>query len=78
MPPQNRSDARHVCYGRPTNQAINQLAKDIKIRKTKQNEKQCRCCLNQNTRWHMQRWSARQNCSKKGDNGWTVTTKIGS
>jgi hypothetical protein len=47
MAPQNWGDARHVCYGRPTNQAINQLAKDIKIRKTKQNEKQCKCCLNQ-------------------------------
>ncbi len=47
MAPQNRGDARHVCYGRPTNQSINQLAKDTKIRKTKQNEKQCKCCLNQ-------------------------------
>jgi len=38
MAPQNRGDARHVCYGRPTNQSINQLAKDTKIRKTKQND----------------------------------------
>jgi hypothetical protein len=34
---QNRGDARHVCYGKPKNQAINWLAKDIKI---------CKCCLN--------------------------------
>jgi hypothetical protein len=47
MAPQNRSDARHICYGRPTNQSINQLAKDTKIQKTKHNEKQCRCCFNQ-------------------------------
>ncbi len=47
MAPQNWGDARHVCYGRPTNQAINQLAKDIKIQKIKQNEKKCRCWSNQ-------------------------------
>jgi len=35
MAPQNQGDARDVSYGRPTNQAINQLAKDTKIRKTK-------------------------------------------
>jgi len=33
MAPQNRGDAKHVCYGRPTNQAINQLAKNTKIKK---------------------------------------------
>jgi hypothetical protein len=47
MAPQNRGDAKHVHYGKPTNQAINQLAKDTKIRKTKQNERQCKFCLNQ-------------------------------
>jgi len=47
MAPQNQGDAKHVRYGRPTNQAINQVAKDTKIRKTKQNERQCRCYLNQ-------------------------------
>ncbi len=31
MAPQNQGDARLACYGRPTNQAINLLAKDIKI-----------------------------------------------
>jgi hypothetical protein len=35
MAPQNQGDAKHVHYGRPTNQAINQLAKDIMIQKTK-------------------------------------------
>ncbi len=47
MAPKNRGDARHVRYVRPTNQTINQLAKNIKIQKTKQNEKQYRCYLNQ-------------------------------
>jgi hypothetical protein len=40
MAPQNRGDAKQVRYGKPTNQAINQLAKDTKIPKTKQNERQ--------------------------------------
>jgi hypothetical protein len=35
MAPQNRGYVKHVRYGRPTNQAINQLTKDIKIQKTK-------------------------------------------
>ncbi len=33
MAPQNKGDAKHVYYGRPTNQAINQLAKNTKFKK---------------------------------------------
>jgi hypothetical protein len=33
MAPQNQGDAKHVRYGRPTNQAINQLQKILRFEK---------------------------------------------